>query len=395
MQTYEILVRNRAIVGNSNDMTLVRTSVGIDQVHVLFDNDEWLAFPITITFAQGGDMVTQALVVSETPDSEWVAESTVTVPHEVTDMTGPIRVTLQGTDASGNHIITAKGSPLTVEEAGDVLLGEVPSDAPTVDQWQQAYADAMAAVNQAASLVSNLRDQLDAMVSDATAALDERINAGVSPATTESIGGVIVGDGLDITEDGVLSTKTTEATGQGAGLTTAQASALVNLTMLAAYAFDTTFSDSGLLNDDVKVKTSALPRASGSALGIVIPDGTTVFAGENGVLRAKQYELPTATESALGGVMPDGTTIENVNGVISARVATTEVTGVVRPDGTTITVAADGTITASGGGSDGGYILPKATDTQLGGVKVDGTTIVASEDGVISVAFVNADEEVY
>ena len=52
MQTYELLVKERSVRPNSKDMTLVRTSIGIDQVHILFDNAEWLGFPITCTFAR-------------------------------------------------------------------------------------------------------------------------------------------------------------------------------------------------------------------------------------------------------------------------------------------------------------------------------------------------------
>ena len=127
MQTYEILVKERAVRANSKDMTLVRTSIGIDQVHILFDSAEWLDFPITCTFAQGDDVITIPVTVTELRNSEWVAETTVVVPYEVIDMVGSIRVTLQGTDAQGNHIITAKGSPLSVEEACDVIEGLAPS----------------------------------------------------------------------------------------------------------------------------------------------------------------------------------------------------------------------------------------------------------------------------
>ena len=154
MQTYEILVRGRAVHPNSDDMTLVRTSIGIDKIHVLFDNDEWLDFALTVTFAQGGadgPKVTQSLTPSTISGTEWVAEAECVIPYEVIEMTGPIRVTFQGYDTDGNHIITAAGAPLSVEEAGDVDDGEPPEPVPTISQWEQAYADAMAAAASALS----------------------------------------------------------------------------------------------------------------------------------------------------------------------------------------------------------------------------------------------------
>lgn len=281
MQTYEILVKNRAVLPNSQDMTLVRTSIGIDQVHVLFDNAEWLDFPIKITFSQGGDVVTQPLTISLIDGSdEWVAEATVTVPYEVVDMTGPINVTLQGTDSDGRHIITAKGAPLSVEEAGDVVDGSMPEDAPTIDEWQQAYADAMTLMNDVQTLRDNLQSRIDQMVETMDDVLDEKAQDAVDeildeyakPATTESLGRVQVGNGLRITEEGVLSALSTN------GVTDEEKSQIRNLAMLAYYCFDTTFDELGLLEDTAKVKMSALPLAD-------VCDGTTITVGDDGKLK--------------------------------------------------------------------------------------------------------------
>lgn len=272
MQTYELLVENRAVKPNSKDMTLVRTSVGIDQVHVLFDSAEWLDFPIKITFAQGEDVVTQSLVVSEITDSDkWVAEATVAVPYEVIDMVGRIRVTFQGTDADGRHIITAKGSPLSVEEAGDVVDGAPPADAPTTDEWQQAYSNAVAETNRLASLANSFEEELDSRVNAIMEEIYERVEETVDsynhPATTTSLGLVRIGTGLSITEEGLLSTLATN------GMTQDQVSQLRNLAALAYYCFDTEFDDDGYLVEGARLKGSAIPV-----------DGTTVTVGEDGVL---------------------------------------------------------------------------------------------------------------
>ena len=382
MQTYEILVQNRAVKGNSKDMTLVRTSVGIDQVHILFDSSEWLDFPITITFAQGDELVTQSLIVTTIDSAEWVAEATVTVPYEVIDMTGPIRVTIQGTDANGRHIITAKGSPLSVEEAGDVVLGDLPADAPTVDQWQQAYSQAMSAAGAAQSVANDIEGRIDAIVREA----EERImSAVVMPiATSESAGGVIIGQNINVDENGRISVAA------GNGMTNAQIMALINLSILGYTAFDTRFDNDGKLDaDSVMVKSGVLPVATIDNVGAVRIDGTSVTIDSDGVIHAPQYVLPIASDTALGGVMVDGRTVKSTSGVISVPLATASDAGVVRPDGVTVTID-DGVITATGGGGDGGYVLPKASDSQLGGIKV-GQGLSIDGDGFLTINLESAD----
>ena len=277
MQTYELLVEGRSIRSNSADNTLVRTSIGMDRIHVLFDSAEWLSFPLTVTFAQDGvNPVTASLPVSEISGSgDWHAEGTVTVPYEVITMVGPIRVTFQGTDSQGNHIITAYGAPLEVEEAGDVTIGDIPADAPTVDEWNQAYADAVAAAADARSLVSSLQSQIADIVEAAQAAIDQKVDIGYLPATSSRLGVIQVGEGLGITEGGTLYTLETN------GITAEQANQITNLALLASYAFDTTFSDeTGWLDEGVKLK--------GTALKI---DGKTLKLTDDGIL---YVDLPNA-----------------------------------------------------------------------------------------------------
>lgn len=282
MQIYEIIVQNRAVRGNSSDMTLVRTSIGIDAVHVLFDDPEWLGFPVTMTFAQGDTIITQSLVLSAMGGSDWAAEASCIIPHEVVNMVGPIRVTLQGTDSNGRHIITAKGSPLSVEESGDVVTGEAPSDAPTIDQWQQAYAQAMEAANAAQSVVDNLQSRIDEIVANAQASMQA---ASYGPATRSGIGLVQIGNGLAITPEGLLSAV------QYSALTSEQEAALINLSSLAYYCFDTEFDENGRLKDNVQIKHDKMPRATIDGLGAVMPDGTSITIDEDGVIHATSGTL--------------------------------------------------------------------------------------------------------
>lgn len=165
MRIYGITVVGRSIEANSDDMNLIRTSIGVDQLHVLFDSDEWLNFPIAVTFKNANVMVSMSLVVAAIESTEWAAEATCTIPWEVIQELGSINVTLQGTDSSGNHIITAEGAPLAVIEAGDVESGSIPEGVPTVNEWQQAYANAMAAASDAASAANDAESAAD-QVSD-------------------------------------------------------------------------------------------------------------------------------------------------------------------------------------------------------------------------------------
>jgi hypothetical protein len=180
-------------------------------------------------------------------------------------------VTFQGTDANGNHIITAYGTPLEVEEAGDVVDGTMPADAPTINEWQQAYADAMAAVNRAQTLVTELESRLSDMVAgvegDINETISERIAESTVVATDSTLGSVMVGSGLTINSAGVLSTTSRYEIGAE------QAAAIANLSSLAYYCFDTSFDDDGDLEPTATLKTTAIPLES-------IVDGETITVSE-------------------------------------------------------------------------------------------------------------------
>lgn len=263
MQTYEILVQNRAVKPNSRDMALVRTSVGIDQVRVLFDNAEWLEFPITATFGHGDDIVTQGIAVTELSESDgWVAEAYVTVPWEVIDENGEIRVTFQGTDSRGRHIITAKGAPLSVIEAGDVDEGDAPASAPTQSQYEQVYNDVVA-------MLARVKEAMDAL------------------------------DGV-LTEDDI-------ATVVKAGIVRPDGTTIVidaDGTISAANEF-------------------TLVPATVDTLGGVKPDGTSITVDQDGTLHGSgSYELPAANGTTIGGVtVGDGLAITS-SGRLSADIFT-------------------------------------------------------------------------
>lgn len=344
MQTYELLVKERSVRPNSNDMTLVRTSIGIDRVHILFDNDEWLDFPISCTFAQGEDIITIPLTVRPLSGSEWVAEATVTVPYEVIDMTGAIRVTLQGTDSQGRHIITAKGSPLSVEEAGDVIEGVAPSEYPTTDQWQQIYSDAQAAVNDALSALGSI----DGRISDAIAsALEQYGDDGyVLPvATDEILGGVKIGSGIGRGSDGTIFV----AESGGSDNTKLNARLLNRIAAIVDATISATYDGSDI--SETTVSSDSIPIATLDKIGGIIPDGTSVTIDDDGMIHAEAAYIPMATLETPGQVIPDGVSIVfdddgRLHGI--PPIATIESIGGVMPDGTTIVVDDDGIIRVSG-----------------------------------------------
>jgi hypothetical protein len=116
MQTYDLIVRNRTISPMSSDNTLVRTSVGVDRVRILAD-EEWMGYDINVAF-ENGALVSVPATPSETDYDGFAVEVTVEVPPEVLETVGPLQVTLYGVDGD-RYIITRKSYPLTVVQEGD------------------------------------------------------------------------------------------------------------------------------------------------------------------------------------------------------------------------------------------------------------------------------------
>lgn len=413
MQTYELAVTGRSVALNGGLSTLVRTSIGVDQVHVLFDNEEWLDFPVTATFANGEASVTQSVAMTAVDDGQYAAEATIPVPWEVIQEVGGISVAFAGTDASDNHIVTAaSGTPLTVDEAGEID-GSDPTGSPTTDEWHQAYAQAVQAGNDAATLVANLQDRVDAIVTDAEGRIDEKIDeidtqVDVDVATTEAPG-IVQPDGETITvdEDGVITAINVD------GMTDAQKSALANLQRLAAMAFDSVFEE-GVLQE-ATVDPSALPLATQTTRGAVRPDGESLVLGQRGLLSVdpewvqsqlddidgaftwegfleSRSELPAVPRTGMtyivGGVALfwDGLAWSELTPDMSGYVAKSEMVE--------ITPAMVHAIT--GGSGEGGepvqpYVLPPATDSTLGGIKV-GSGLRVAADGTLSLAITDGEE---
>lgn len=221
MQTYELLVVNRSVLGNSEDMSVVRHSIGIDKIHVMFDNAEWLDFGIEAVFGYGDDLIVVPLEVTPIADSEdWVAEAECVIPWEaIASEQSSIRVTFRGINAeTGDYIITEAASPISIDQSGDTGPGEEPGDEPTVDQFTAAYSLALTGANAAATAAAAAGSAADdaanaaADTNVATEAALEAIEAmgdiselAVPLMSSSTRGGAKLGDGLSIDENGALN----------------------------------------------------------------------------------------------------------------------------------------------------------------------------------------------
>ena len=303
MQTREVSVRGRSVY-SSGDTQLVRTSVGVDQMHVIFDSAEWVNFgAISVTFKNSEDAdnpITTSITPASIDSPDWSAEATCVIPWEVIQNVGTIAITFQGVDSSSNHIITARAeNVLTVVEAGVVDEGTVPSTAPTQSEWEQAYADAMAAASNAADAAEQISDILGS--TDAQT-LEELIAALGSALRYKGS----VSTYADLPEDAEQGDTYNVAAAYGdypAGTnwawTGTQWDALggeIDLSQFATKDVATTSAD-GLMSATDKAKLNG------------------VEAGAN------NYTLPVASASTLGGVKVGTGLAIDANGVLSIDIA--------------------------------------------------------------------------
>jgi hypothetical protein len=120
MQTYELLIYDRAIKALSDDTTLVRTSRGVDEIKLYFDSPEWLeGFDLSVAFKNGETLEELPLDLTEIVGGDYLAQATCEVPDSVLLEAGRLGVTVHGVSAGGDHIITERAFPLVVELEGD------------------------------------------------------------------------------------------------------------------------------------------------------------------------------------------------------------------------------------------------------------------------------------
>lgn len=180
-------------------------------------------------------------------------------------------------------------------------------------------------------------------------------------ATTRRLGGVIIGDGLEVDGDGKLNAPAASpATEEHDGLLRAVDQRKLNTIDEGANKYE-------------------LPKASRDILGGV-KVGKNVSVDENGALSADAEKLRPATADRLGGVkVGENMQVDPETGkmdVVIPKASTNQLGGV--KVGRNLSVDPDGTLN-----SQDSYVLPTATPTRLGGVKV-GENLSVDENGLLS-----------
>lgn len=179
----------------------------------------------------------------------------------------------------------------------------------------------------------------------------------VSAATTTTLGGVKIGDNIQVLEDGTISVATpfvlpdaTTSTVGGVRIGTG-----IDL-------------DSGTIS----VTPYTLPIASTIQLGGVVPDGTTVSVSPEGVLSQVPYSLPTAAPTLLGGIKVGNNLSIDGSGFLSVthNTATSVAAGIVKV-GTNLSAHGDGTLNVANP-----YVLSNYTTATL-------NTIVSTQTGAM------------
>jgi hypothetical protein len=179
----------------------------------------------------------------------------------------------------------------------------------------------------------------------------------IEPATADTLGGVKIGSGVNVTQDGTISVTPYDDTAIRQDITALQASAhthsnksvLDNTT--ASYTTEEQTKLAGLQNYSDFVGTDG---STAGTHGLVPAPETTddgKYLAADGTWKTvpSSYQLPPATTLTLGGVII----------------------------GNGVTVAADGTISVTP------YSLPTASASTLGGIKV-GTGLSIDQNGVLS-----------
>jgi hypothetical protein len=156
-------------------------------------------------------------------------------------------------------------------------------------------------------------------------------------ATTDSIGGVKIGDGIDIDLDGTISLST-----------------LTQYQLLPASVFEL---GGVIIGDGVEVDEDGVISVNTGTPYVLATATTTVLGGvkigagvniTNGVISVTTgaFALQTATNAILGGIKIGGRLSASLDGTVSVNIASTSSTGTVRI-GTGIDVTANGTISVN------------------------------------------------
>ena len=200
-----------------------------------------------------------------------------------------------------------------------------------------------------------------------TIAVNNTLSFALLPASTTTIGGIIVGTGLSIDDNGILSNNAVVSVSTA---TTTTAGTIIVGTGLA-------ISSAGTLTALAQVLGTATSTTLG---GVKIGPG--ILVTQDGTIQVPQQSITSATNFILGGVKIGAGIAAAVDGTISVSVsgipvATSSSTGVVKPgyglsvDGTgALNLGANGNFTVTGNLSVNGVISATSIVTTGTGITV-------------------------
>ena len=269
-------------------------------------------------------------------------------------------ISVSGTEVADGSVTTAKladGSVTTAKLADSAVTGDKIADA-TIPMAKLAtdvtggLTNLATKVNTYASTTAygrvKIGDGID--VTDGVISVTSGGSTYTLPAATaDTLGGIKVGDGLTVAEDGTLSA--TGGSSSGGEL----ADGSVTTAKLA---------NNAVTGDKIASQTVTRANLKFYCVGKNQLDALTVDS-------ARLCSSAVTTEK-----IADGAVTGAKLGIASADT----LGGVKVGDG--LSIATDGTLSATGGGSGGSYTLPVATADTLGGVKV-GTGLAVESDGTV------------
>ena len=221
-------------------------------------------------------------------------------------------------------------------------------------------------------------NHLETGVKNVTDAVNE-IVVEVEPATPSKLGGIKVGSGLSVTQDGTLSANAQT-------LEPATASKLGGIKVGS----NLSITQDGTLSADAQQYT--LPPATQSTLG-GIKVGSRLSVTQDGTLSAdaQTYTLPPATQNTLGGikvgsglsVTQDGTLSANGGGGGASELNDLDDVAVSNPSSGQVLKYNATTSKFENSAEGGSYVLPPATQNTLGGIMV-GNGLNVNNNGLLN-----------
>jgi hypothetical protein len=218
-------------------------------------------------------------------------------------------------------------------------------------------------------------------------------SGGTSPATTTTIGGIIVGSGLTVTADGTLSSSGAVSSVAGrtgaVTLTTADVGGLGTVATLDVAAAGNATTSQVVKGNDTRLSDSRTPSS------------TLLHASTHAAAGSDPVTLSTSQITGLGSLATQSGTFSGTSSGTNTGDQTITLTGDVTGSGTgsfSATLAASGatagtytsvTVDTKGrvtsGTNPAGYSLPTATASVLGGIKI-GSGLTIDGAGVVTAA---------